>query len=71
MNTPSEFTAAQPRHSPEELPALRSVREEERTRDRPSQESLLEIVPVDLGPMLKPFGPDDDIFGEMIDAKRS
>jgi hypothetical protein len=72
MSTLAEIQAALPQLSLEELAALeRSIRVVERSRDPVPRKSLMDIKPVDLGPMRNPITADDDIFGEMIDAKRS
>jgi hypothetical protein len=72
MNTLDEVKAALPALSPEELATLEQLaREEARSRNTPPRKSWRDIKPVDLGKPLKPLTSDDDIFGEMIDAKRS
>jgi hypothetical protein len=72
MSTLAEMKAALPALSPGELATLeRLAREEAQSRTAPPRKSWRDIKPVDLGKMLKPLTSDDDILGEMIDAKRS
>jgi hypothetical protein len=72
MNTLAEMKAALPTLSEEELARLEQfAREEAGSRNSPPRKSWRDIKPVDLGKMLKPLTSDDDILGEMIDAKRS
>jgi hypothetical protein len=72
MKTLADLKAALPALSPDELATLEQlVHEEALSRNAPPRKSWRDIKPVDLGKMLKPLTSDDDIFGEMIDAKRS
>jgi hypothetical protein len=37
----------------------------------PRRMSILDFPPLDLGNVLRPLGPDDDLLGEMLDEARS
>ncbi|HEV7403787.1 MAG TPA: hypothetical protein VGO11_12700 [Chthoniobacteraceae bacterium] len=70
MSTLAEIEAALPRLPEQELTRLeQTIRDLKRRRDTRPRKSLRDRVRVSAGKMLKPLGPDDDILGEMLDAK--
>jgi hypothetical protein len=71
MGTLAEIEAAIPKLSPEELAQLeQSVREARRYRDQNEAISAFDLLPLDLGRVLRPLGPQDDLLGEMLDDAR-
>ena len=71
MSTLAEIEAAIPQLSPEELSELESaVRAVRRRKQKASGRSALDLAPLQLGKVLRPLGPDDDLLGEMLDDTR-
>jgi hypothetical protein len=70
MSTLAEIEAALPQLPVQEMVKLeQTIGELKRKRDTRPRKSLRDMKPMHGGKMLNPLGPDDDILGEMIEAK--
>ena len=71
MSTLAEIENAIASLSPVELASLeRSVRIVRKRKLKPRRESALDLPPLDLGDVLRPLTPDDDLLGEMLNDTR-
>jgi hypothetical protein len=71
MSTLAEIEAVIPQLSAQELSDLeRAVREARRRKQRPNGASALDLPPLQLGEVLRPLAPADDLLGEMLDDVR-
>ena len=71
MSTLSEIEAALPSLNAEELAALvQRVTLEMCKVMRAPDHSVLDIAPVSIGRVLRPFSPDDDFLGEMLEGRK-
>jgi hypothetical protein len=67
MNTLAEIENAVPKLGMEELDELeRYVRTVRLRRTKPSRPSALDLPPLQLGQVLRPLGPEDDLLEEML-----
>jgi hypothetical protein len=70
MSTLAEIEAAIPKLNVQELADLeRLVQAERRKAERGFGSSILNITPASVGRILKPFSPDDDLLGEMLEGR--
>jgi hypothetical protein len=70
MSTLAEIEAAVPKLNARELAELeRFVQAERRKAATAARHSVLDIPPVEVGRILRPFSPDDDLLGEMLEGR--
>lgn len=71
MSTLVEIENAIASLSVPELTALeRSVRNARQRKLKPKRQSALDLPPLDLGEVLRPLTPEDDLLDEMLDDSR-
>lgn len=71
MSTLAEIEAVIPQLSPNELSELeRAVRAARRRKQTAAGKSALDLPPLNLGEVLRPLDPADDLLGEMLDDTR-